>query len=183
MTAQPPSSPIGAGPLAGDAVAPPVINHPANGAHFGGIWTGARCIVLHHTGATNSLNWLSTTPGSGVSIHALIRKDGLIYRIVPDGQVAWHVGRSAVGNFGRGGKAGSPNKCCLGIEIENKGDGKDPYTDEQYWAVGWQICQWWNAYGDLPVVTHELLDTEGKRDPYAFDLIRALRCAMEHYDH
>lgn len=162
---------------------PTIINHPANGAHYGGVWTGARAICLHHTGGTNSLDWLSTSHNSGVSVHALIRKDGLIYRIVPDGQTAWHVGRSAVGNFGRNGKAGSPNKCCLGIEIENLGNGSDEYTAAQYNSVGWQICQWWNAYGDLPVITHELIDTEGKRDPYAFDTIRALREALAHYDH
>lgn len=164
-------------------ITPTVIQHPANTAHFGGVWDGAKAIVLHHTGGTNSLNWLSTTFGSGVSVHALINKAGTIYRIVPDSKNAWHVGRSAVGNYGRSGKAGSPNKCCLGIEIENLGNGVDPYTDEQYNSVGWQICQWWNAYGDLPVITHQLIDTEGKKDPFNFDVIRALRCALGHYDH
>lgn len=163
--------------------APPVvIHHPADAAHHGGPWDGARAIVLHHTGGTNSLNWLSTTKGSGVSVHVLIAKDGTVYRIVPDGKNAWHVGKAAVGNYGRGGPAGSPNEICLGIEIENKGNGRDPYTDAQYWSVGWQITQWWNAHGDLPVLTHELIDTQGKRDPYALDTIRVFRCALAYYD-
>lgn len=176
------TSPIG---MAGDAAirTPTVIAHPADARHHGGPWDGAQAIVLHHTGGANSLSWLSTSPNSGVSIHALIKKDGTIYRIVPDGQNAWHVGRSALGNYGRGGSKGSCNEICLGIEIENWGNGKDEYTAAQYNSIGWQICQWWNKYGDLPVVTHELIDTGGKRDPYAFDLIRALRCALEHYDH
>jgi N-acetylmuramoyl-L-alanine amidase len=163
--------------------APTVINHFADANHHGGPWDGAKAIVLHHTGGTNSLAWLSTTPGSGVSVHVLIAKNGTVYRIVPDGKQAWHVGRSAVGNYSRLGSAGSPNECCLGIEIENRGNGSDPYTDAQYWSVGWVICQWWNAHGDLPVITHQLIDTQGKNDPYNFDVIRALRCAMAYYDH
>lgn len=174
-----PQLPIGSGARQ----APLVIQHPADDKHHGGPWDGARAICLHHTGGTNSLAWLSTSPNSSVSIHVLVAKNGTIYRIVPDGEQAWHVGKSAVGDYGRGGSKGSPNEICLGIEIENKGNGADPYTDAQYISVGWQICQWWNKYGDLPVLTHELIDLQGKRDPYNFDTIRALREALAHYDH
>lgn len=162
---------------------PRVIPYYADSAHRGGPWDKPRCIVLHHTGGTNSLQWLSRTPNSGVSIHVLAPKDGTLYRIVPDGVQAWHVGRSAVGNYGRSGSAGSPNECCLGIEIENMGNGRDPYPQVQLSAVGWQICQWWNAYGDLPVITHELIDTTGKVDPYGVSILDIVRYALAHYDH
>lgn len=161
---------------------PTVINHPST--H----WSdrkGApiRAIVLHHTAGTNSLNWLTKNP-SQLSIHALITKTGTIYRMVPDQRAANHVGFSNLGAYARqDGDPDNANQPTLGIEIENLGNGSDPYTDEQYWSVGWQICQWWNAHGDLCVITHELIDTAGKRDPYNFDIIRAIRCALTWYDH
>lgn len=161
---------------------PTVITHPADAAHFGGPWDGARAIVLHHTGGTNSLDWLSTTPGSQVSVHALIDKRGVIYRLVPDGKNAWHVGRSALGNYARSAPAGSCNEICLGIELENKGTGRDPYPPEQIDACGWQIAQWWNQWGDLPILTHKLIDTTGKTDPAGLDLRIVLRRALLWYD-
>lgn len=162
---------------------PTVISLPAAADHFGGPWDGAQAIVLHHTGGRDSRAWLTRTSRPPVSVHTLIPKDGTIYRIVPDGVNAWHVGGSRLGVHGPNERAGSCNEICLGIEIENLGDGKDPYTDEQYWSVGWQICQWWNAAGKaLPVITHALIDTNGKRDPYACDLARVLRCALAWYD-
>lgn len=180
-----PASPIGSWSAArpwGSAVMPQVINHPSthsssrNGAPV-------RAICLHHTGGTDSLKWLTKNPEQ-VSTHVLIAKNGTIYRMVPDERAANAVGRSNLGIYSyQDGDPDSANQYTLSIEIENWGNGKDEYTSEQYRAVGWQICQWWNKYGDLCVITHELIDTKGKRDPYAFDVIRALRCALAEYDH
>lgn len=93
-------------------------------------------IVLHHTGGTNSLRWLSTYHAGPVSIHRLVPKvmpDGRPghYQIVSDNKRAWHAGDSLFagkqdwGNF------------SLGIEVENRGLGVDvdPYTPEQYECV------------------------------------------------
>jgi N-acetyl-anhydromuramyl-L-alanine amidase AmpD len=142
-----------------------------------------RAIVLHHSAGRNSLPWLTQNPNQ-VSTHVLIHKNGTIYRMVPDSLAANHVGFSNLGIYAKqDGDPDSANQPTLSIEIENMGNGTDPYTDEQYWSTGFQICQWWNAHGDLCVLTHELIDTAGKRDPYNFDVIRALRCAMAYYDH
>lgn len=155
---------------------PPVITLPADSAHMGGVsWLGARAIVLHHTAGTDSRAWLSTTSQPPVSVHVLIAKDGTITRIVPDGTVAYHVGRSRLG-------ANSPNQHCYGIELENLGTGRDPYPDAQIAACGWQIAQWWLAHGVLPILTHALIDTTGKTDPRGLDLARVYRAALAWYD-
>lgn len=99
-------------------------------------------ILLHHTGGTNSLNWLSrylgpTVRPEEVSIHKLVPKrmpDGKpgLYQIVPDLDRAWHAGASVP----------SSNDFSIGVEIENLGNGRDPYTLDQYETVA-QII----AYG------------------------------------
>lgn len=165
---------------------PEIINHPSK--HFS-LRAGApiRAIILHHTAGVDSLDWLTQNPNQ-VSTHVLITKAGLIYRMVPDDKAANTVGFSNIGNYVRlskvlyPAKKGSANQITLNIELENRGTGSDLYTDAQYWSAGWQIAQWWNAHGDLSVATHELVDTQLKNDPYAFDVIRALRCALYWYD-
>lgn len=171
-----PQLPIGAGRLA-----PTVIAHPSK--H----WSdrkGARitAVVLHHTAGVNSLKWLTQNP-SQVSTHVLIHKNGTVYRMVPDSLAANTVGHSNLGVFSKqDGDPDSANQPTLSIEIENLGTGQDEYTAAQYASVGWQIAQWWNTHGWLAVLPHSLIDTGGKRDPYNFDTIRALRCALEWYD-
>lgn len=91
-------------------------------------------ILRHHTGGRNSLQYLSTYHANPVSIHKLVPKrmpDGRPghYQIVPDSKRAWHAGESLWG--GRS----DWNDFSIGIEIENLGDGIDPYTDEQYETV------------------------------------------------
>lgn len=89
-------------------------------------------IVLHHTGGRNSLSWLSG--GHSVSTHKLFAKDGTIFKIVPERKRAWHAGQSEY--------AGRTdwNDFSLGYEIENMGDGRDPYPPLQYEAVAMSCC-------------------------------------------
>lgn len=163
---------------------PTVIDHLADDAHHGGPWDGAQCIVIHHTGGTNSLDWLSTNPNSRVSVQRLIAKDGTIYRIVPDGENAWHVGGSNIGEHTiASGDDGSANEICFGIELENLGTGEDPYPDAQIDSCGWQVATWWIAHTPLPIVTHKLIDTHDKIDPAGLDLTRVYRAALRWYDH
>lgn len=158
---------------------PTVILRPARDSVDRGAFA-PRAIVLHHTGGTDSLSWLAGNP-QGTSAHVLIHKGGIVYRMVPDERGANAVGFSNLGRF-LAKTPRNPNLITLNIEIENLGDGKDPYTDDQYWSVGWQVAQWWNRYNPLPVLTHALIDTNGKTDPYTLDLARVLRCALAWYD-
>lgn len=89
-------------------------------------------IVLHHTGGRDSRAFLKK--GHGVSTHKLFAKNGTIYKMVSDRHRAWHAGDSAWG--GRE----DWNDFSLGYEIENMGNGKDPYTDMQYEAVAQSIA-------------------------------------------
>jgi N-acetylmuramoyl-L-alanine amidase len=108
-------------------------------------------IVLHHTGGTDSRLWLSG--GHSVSIHKLFSKDGTIWKIVPERFRAWHAGQSEWA--GRS----DFNDFSLGYEIENLGDGRDPYTYEQYESVASSIAYDCSAYHipDFWVVDHKTI--------------------------
>lgn len=160
---------------------PPPVNseHPSKHTSSRGTARIA-AIVLHHTGGTDSLAYLVEN-AKGVSTHVLISKPGVIYRMVPDALAAHTVGFSNLGLYLKG-TAKSPNVCTLNIELENLGDGKDPYPAAQLDACAWQIADWWRLYGDLPVLTHELIDTQGKNDPAGLDVLGVLRRALAWYD-
>lgn len=158
-------------------IPPTQISHPsAHRSSRGG--ARPRCIVLHHTAGRDSLDYL-TRNARGVSTHVLIPKDGRLIRMVPDGWAAHTVGASNVGRFTTAaGDAGSANQISLNIELEHLGDGRDAYTDAQYHACAWQIADWWRQHGALPVLTHALIDTHGKTDPYGLDLLDVLHRAL-----
>ena len=91
-------------------------------------------ILCHHTGGVNSLAYLSQYHTNPVSIHKLVPKTMPgggpgHFQLVPDALRAWHAG---VSDFEG---SGDWNDLSIGIEIENMGDGRDPYTDEQYETV------------------------------------------------
>lgn len=86
-------------------------------------------IVYHHTAPGDALSWLRN-PGSGVSTSYLVMKTGTIYQLVADNNIAWHAGYSRMPD-GRE----NVNNFSFGIEIENDGDGRDPYPQVQIDAV------------------------------------------------
>lgn len=89
-------------------------------------------IVLHHTAsggdAASVARWFAD-PKSQVSAHYIVDKTGAIVQCVADDRRAWHAGESVLA----GRK--DVNSFSIGIELVNKGDGQDPYTDQQYWAL------------------------------------------------
>jgi N-acetylmuramoyl-L-alanine amidase len=90
-------------------------------------------IVLHHTaggGTAQDTGRYFQNPKSRVSSHYIVGKDGTIVQSVDDQDRAWHAGKSAF----RG--RDDVNDFSIGIEIVNRGDGKDPFTDAQYEALG-----------------------------------------------
>jgi hypothetical protein len=130
--------------------------------------------VIHATAGTNSLGWLIENP-RGVSSHVLIRKDGLIYQMVPDTMAAHHVGHSQIRLdqriYGRSTKPNA-NQITLGIELENLNNGKDPYPEEQILALGWWLAQKARTYPNLALLRHEDIDTNGKSDPAGLSWLR-----------
>jgi N-acetylmuramoyl-L-alanine amidase len=90
-------------------------------------------IVLHHTaggGTAQDTARYFQNQKSRVSSHYIVGKDGAIVQSVDDQDRAWHAGKSAF--QGRD----DVNDFSIGIEIVNRGDGNDPFTDAQYEALG-----------------------------------------------
>jgi N-acetylmuramoyl-L-alanine amidase len=101
-------------------------------------------VLLHHTGTDSAGRWSDrsalntlTNPASGVSAHYTVTTDGKVYRHVPESLKAWHAGKGRL-----------PWETCpeydfnhrsIGIEIVNPGDGKTPFTEAQYRALGWLV--------------------------------------------
>lgn len=86
-------------------------------------------IVIHDTGgrtAESALSWMES-PLSNVSSHYLVDKDGTIYQLVEDEDVAWHVGASVLWH------ESDLNRIALGIELVD--DSLDKYPDEQMTAL------------------------------------------------
>ena len=74
-------------------------------------------IIIHYTGMQSERESLKrlTSPRSKVSCHYLIRRNGEIFSLVNDRNIAWHAGKS------KWGKYNNLNKNSIGIELVNKG--------------------------------------------------------------
>lgn len=104
-----------------------------------------------------------------VSCHYYITKRGNIYQLVHDSREAFHAGASHLGKYTK-----SVNNVSLGVELENKNDGKDTYPDAQIRALTW-LVEWKARQYSIPfdnIVTHaEVATPKGrKNDPLGFPL-------------
>lgn len=99
-------------------------------------------IVLHHTVGEEfgDLRTL-TSPAAQVSSNDYITKQGVIYELVPFPGRAWHAGYSELHGVRDWNDHG------WGIEIENWGDGNDPYPSEQIDAIVWRCRERCRALG------------------------------------
>lgn len=164
-----------------------VVGHPGWRTHnrnsHGG-WGPVNGVIIHHTAGRNSLDTVYTgRPGlPGPLAHAHLAKDGRI-TLVGHGR-ANHAGLAArnaydavvreVAHHPRPSTSSGTvdgNAHFYGLEIENLGDGHDPYPEAQYdAAVRWAsaICRAheWTANS---VVGHKETSVEGKIDP-SFDM-------------
>jgi hypothetical protein len=91
-------------------------------------------LVLHATVGSfaSAVAWF-TNPASRVSAHYLIGKDGQIAYFVDEANAAWHAGKSRW--QGVTVIDGSLNDASIGIELENRNNGSDPYPEAQYQAA------------------------------------------------
>ncbi len=129
-------------------------------------------IVVHNTVGRDSRAYLKrggdAPDGSDkkVSVHILARKDGTLYRYLDDTRGANHAG---FGTMPQGFPQVNPNRCTLGIELENASSKTphvfDPYPDSQLLAFGWQINSWRNLHGHIPILLHRELDPTRRADP------------------
>lgn len=110
-------------------------------------------IVWHHTGGSLQAT-LNHFLNSDLSSHYIIAKTGRIYQMVADDAVAYHAGYSMMPD-GRE----NVNRFAYGFELENAGDGKDPYPEPQI-AAAVALARHLVAKDRIPRsgnVTHELI--------------------------
>ncbi len=76
-----------------------------------------RFIIIHYTGMQSEIESIKRLkdPKSKVSCHYLINRDGEIFQMVKDRNIAWHAGKSKWKKFT------NLNESSLGIELVNKG--------------------------------------------------------------
>ncbi len=100
--------------------------------------------------------------GYGVSAHYLIARDGTIYQLVEDQNIAYHAGVSKMPDGRKG-----VNDFSIGIEIMNKEDAN--FTKAQYEAVNALVSFFKKKYGIKSVVGHSDIAPDRKTDPWNFD--------------
>lgn len=178
----PPILPAGpadaAATLGGATPAPPVTALPST-HHSPRHGAPILAIVVHATAGTDSRAWLVRNPNA-VSAHALIDKAGRVYRMVADDRAAHHAGFSRLPL--PGADRWGTNQTTLGVELENRNDGRDPYPPAQLAALAWLIRDWRAQYGPLPLFRHGDIDTRGKTDPRGLSVaqIEALLAPARH---
>lgn len=132
-------------------------------------------VVLHHTasagGSGLAVAKMFAKSSSQVSAHKVVDKDASTYTCVPIAKAAWHAGKCRRYDWDRDGKLedweSSVNTHTLGIEIVNKGDGKDPFPDKQIKKVASIIRAWDRQCPNLKlrdITDHEAVSLSGKVD-------------------
>jgi N-acetyl-anhydromuramyl-L-alanine amidase AmpD len=98
-----------------------------------------------------TLNYLCDAKNS-VSANYLISKTGEIYELVSPYKRAWHAGAGQ----GFGVPKNNMNAYSVGVEIMNKGNGKDPYPEEQMQALETLLTYLNEVYRSVPRIDHKM---------------------------
>ena len=126
-----------------------------------------RAIMLHHTASASfsgTVRWFMNKK-SGVSAHFVVGKRGEIAKFVPMKDVAFHAGQGRALRKPAVIPADKGNDYCIGIEIVNRGNGKDPYPNVQLRALDWLIAHIDEAQGkELPIIDHKFYAPDRKSD-------------------
>ncbi len=128
-------------------------------------------IILHCTEGmwSSALRWLTTKDATPVSAHYMIGKDGRLVQMVALNDVAFHAGGTKEKPSSWLGRT-VINDRSVGIELENKNDGKDPYPAVQIAVCLWlclRLCRTNSIFPD-DVVGHFDVDPGRKTDPAGF---------------
>lgn len=123
------------------------------------------CVVLHATaGGLSGTLATFENPESGRSAHYVVARNGKLFQMVEEKDLAHHAGASSYQD------RRDFNRFSIGIEMVNLNDGIDPWTADQFEVVvdlvsylveKYQIERQW-------VVTHADISTAGKTDPRGF---------------
>lgn len=125
--------------------------------------------VVHATAGGSSAGAMSV-PASGkqASWHWLIPDEDepghgeFIYRCVPDSGAAWHV----LNNIAHPADDRTQiNDRSFGVEVVNRQDGRDPFSDWQLRVAAALVRYAWSHYPIRYLYTHAYLDPRRKSDP------------------
>lgn len=97
-----------------------------------------------------------------VSAHYLIGRDGVIYRLVKDENIAWHAGVSKMPD----GRT-NINDFSIGIEVVNTKEGK--FSDVEYEALNKLIKELKDKYPIKNILGHEDIAPGRKTDPWGIE--------------
>jgi len=98
----------------------------------------------------------------GVAPHYLIAREGKIYKLVEEKNIAYHAGESKVPD----GRT-NVNNFSIGIEMMNKEDGK--FTNNQYDSLNNLLRHLRSKYEIKYVLGHDQIAPGRKTDPWNFD--------------
>lgn len=145
-----------------------IINRLVNWGHEKRNWRPIDTIVIH-----TSYNALGGNPYDvneiikeyrmyGVSPHYLIARNGDIYRLVEDKNIAFHAGVSKIPD----GRT-DVNRFSIGIELVNTKTGR--ITDDQYYVLNLLIARLKGMYRIKYILGHNQIAPGRKDDPWNFD--------------
>lgn len=98
----------------------------------------------------------------GVSAHYLIGRDGTVYRLVDEKNIAWHAGVAKVPD----GRT-DVNSFSIGIEIINTKS--DKFSSDQYSALNKLLAQIKSEYSIKYILGHDQVAPGRKDDPWNID--------------
>lgn len=128
-------------------------------------------IVIHSSYCptqTDSFNLeciLSLYKKYDVSAHYIIDREGSIYMLVEEKNIAHHAGKGLLPD-----KDNRPNSRSIGIELINTV--ASDYTEEQYRSLVELVKQMKNRYPIKYVLGHNEVAPERKTDPWRFDWVK-----------
>lgn len=133
-------------------------------------------VILHATatsGLASPKSWLCDTK-SKASAHYLIDRDGTVYQLVQEKDVAWHAGVSEWHGLEHTNPATgvkTMNNCSIGIELVDANDGT-PHPEPQLAACAELVAAACKKYDVSPadVVRHLDVAPGRKTDPAGLDL-------------
>ena len=105
---------------------------------------------------------LNQFKNDGVTSHYLIDREGKIYKLVPDSEIAFHAGESMLPD----GRA-NVNYCSIGIELINSPD--VPPDSCQYESLNLLLFQLEMKYPIKIITGHSDIAPERKDDPWLFN--------------
>lgn len=124
------------------------------------------CVVIHATATAavgSPKEWLCD-PASKVSAHYLIDRDGSIYHLVHESDIAWHAGQSEWNH------EHNVNDFSVGIELVNSNDGVSEYPEPQLASCASLVKAMMLDYNITVnnIVGHRDIAPGRKTDPAAF---------------